>query len=48
MRQPQLEARGFRVLRVWNDDVLRYTDAVLEQIHETIEAFRKRGRRYGG
>ena len=27
-----LETRGFRVLRFWNDDVLRETDAVLDAI----------------
>lgn len=31
-RAERLAANGFRVLRFWNDDVLRGTDAVLEQI----------------
>jgi very-short-patch-repair endonuclease len=47
-RSAQLEAKGFRVLRVWNDEVLRDTEAVLEQISKTIEQCRKEGRRYGG
>ncbi len=32
LRTRFLEARGFRVLRFWNDDVLRETDAVLDTI----------------
>lgn len=31
-----LEAQGYRVLRFWNHDVLRNTEAVLERIAEAI------------
>ncbi|MEX0803671.1 MAG: endonuclease domain-containing protein [Candidatus Binatia bacterium] len=31
-----LEAQGFRVLRFWNHDVLRNTEAVLERIAEAV------------
>jgi very-short-patch-repair endonuclease len=31
-RSRGLERAGFRVIRFWNDDVLRQTDAVLDQI----------------
>jgi very-short-patch-repair endonuclease len=31
-RTLEIEARGYRVLRFWNDDVLLRTDAVLEEI----------------
>jgi very-short-patch-repair endonuclease len=31
-----LEANGYRVLRFWNNDVLRNVDGVLEQIQQTI------------
>ncbi|WP_350166252.1 endonuclease domain-containing protein [Algiphilus sp.] len=31
-RSAYLESRGFRVLRFWNDEVLRQTDNVLEAI----------------
>ncbi len=32
VRTRWLEAQGFTVLRFWNDDVLRDTDAVLQEI----------------
>ncbi len=31
-RTLEIEARGYRVLRFWNDDVLLRTEAVLEEI----------------
>jgi very-short-patch-repair endonuclease len=31
-RSAYLTSRGFRVLRFWNDQVLKETDAVLDQI----------------
>ncbi|HET6554259.1 MAG TPA: DUF559 domain-containing protein [Dyella sp.] len=31
-RTLEIQARGYRVLRFWNDDVLLRTDAVLEEI----------------
>jgi very-short-patch-repair endonuclease len=31
-----LEAQGYRVLRFWNHDVLKGTDAVLERIAEAL------------
>ena len=33
----QLAARGFRVLRLWNNDILINTSGVLERILEAIE-----------
>ncbi|MGE0876669.1 MAG: endonuclease domain-containing protein [Burkholderiales bacterium] len=33
-----LNARGYRVLRFWNNDVLKHTEAVLERIAEAIAA----------
>ena len=47
-RSEYLEARGFRLLRFWNDEVLRNTEDVLEQIFKTIEQCGKEGGRYGG
>ncbi|MES2883993.1 MAG: endonuclease domain-containing protein [Pseudomonadota bacterium] len=37
-RSRYLAAEGLRVLRFWNDEVLRDTDAVLEQIRLVIES----------
>ena len=37
MRDIDLAARGFRVLRFWNNDILTNTNEVLERILETIE-----------
>ena len=39
-RTDYLRARGIEVLRFWNDDVLRETEAVLEAIYRAIEARR--------
>jgi very-short-patch-repair endonuclease len=36
-RDRELEAQGFRVLRFWNDQVFRETEAVLEQIMRALE-----------
>jgi adenine-specific DNA-methyltransferase len=47
-RSVQLAAKGFRVLRFWNDEVLRDTEGVLEQIAKAIEQCRSEGRCYGG
>ena len=47
-RSEELEARGFCMLRFWDDDVLRDTDVVLERIHATIQGLREQGRHYGG
>jgi very-short-patch-repair endonuclease len=33
-----LEANGYRVLRYWNNDILRNIDGVLEDIHRAIGA----------
>lgn len=33
-----LNARGYRVLRFWNHDVLKHTEAVLERIAEAVAA----------
>ena len=35
-RAAALEARGYLVLRFWNDDVLRNTDGVVESIINTL------------
>ena len=35
-RQQWLEAKGYRVLRFWNSDVVRQCDAVVERILETV------------
>jgi very-short-patch-repair endonuclease len=35
-RSQFLEAQGYRVLRLWNHDVLRNTEAVLERIAEAL------------
>lgn len=32
-----LESQGYRVLRFWNNDVLRETDAVMTVIYETLK-----------
>jgi very-short-patch-repair endonuclease len=36
-RDEWLRAQGFRVLRFWNDDVLKHTDAVLGEILAALE-----------
>jgi len=36
-RDADLQERGFRILRFWNNDILRNTNGVLQQIFETIE-----------
>ena len=33
-----LESKGFRVIRFWNDDALKQTDAVLEEILRQLYA----------
>ena len=35
-RTARLEARGFRVLRFWNHEVLQSTEAVLASIHSAL------------
>ena len=35
-RSKELEGAGIRILRFWNDEVLRNTEAVLEAIYEAI------------
>ena len=37
-RTAKIEARGFRVIRFWNTDVLNNMDGVLMQITATLEA----------
>jgi lysyl-tRNA synthetase class 2 len=39
-RTEVLEAMGYLVLRFWNNDVLRNTDGVLEEILNTIKPAR--------
>jgi very-short-patch-repair endonuclease len=39
-RTKWLEGRGFRVLRFWNNEVLRNTDGVLEVILNAVHAAR--------
>ena len=41
-RTRDLESRGFRVLRFWNNDVLREPDSVLEAILLHLESGRSR------
>jgi len=36
-RDADLQGRGFRILRFWNNDILQHTSGVLEQIIETIK-----------
>ena len=36
LRTRYLEARGYRVLRFWNNDCLRETEAVLQAIHNAL------------
>ena len=38
MRTAWLESEGFRVMRFWNDQVLRETDAVQEAIFLAVQA----------
>lgn len=38
LRTLYLEKLGYRVLRFWNDEVLRDTDAVLDEIARAIQA----------
>ncbi len=33
-----LESKGFRIIRFWNDDALKQTDAVLEEILRQLHA----------
>ena len=40
VRTKWLEARGYRVLRFWNNDVLANTDGVIIAIHEALESCR--------
>ena len=47
-RSEQLAREGFRVLRIWNDEVLRDTEVVLGEISRAIEQCRGQGHRYGG
>jgi very-short-patch-repair endonuclease len=35
-RTEWLEARGYRVLRFWNDEVLQQTDGVLEMVQHAL------------
>lgn len=37
VRDAWLQSQGFRVLRFWNNDILRDTDAVLTAIHEAVK-----------
>jgi very-short-patch-repair endonuclease len=37
MRTKELEARGYLVLRFWNNDVLRNVDGVLQSIVDTLK-----------
>jgi very-short-patch-repair endonuclease len=37
VRDADLQKRGFRLLRFWNNDILQNADGVLQQIMETIE-----------
>jgi very-short-patch-repair endonuclease len=41
IRTLYLNGRGFRVLRFWNNDVLRSTDDVLHMISEAVEIVRQ-------
>ena len=36
-RTAELQARGYRVLRFWNNDILAEPDAVLEEIRRVLE-----------
>jgi very-short-patch-repair endonuclease len=47
-RSEVLEARGYRVLRFWNNEVMGATEAVLEQIANVLEEHRRGRPRYGG
>ena len=47
IRDRLLSERGFRVLRFWNTDVLRSTEAVLETISDAVESA-KQGPTTGG
>ena len=38
IRDRQIETRGFRVLRFWDNEVFRETEAVLEQIMRLLES----------
>jgi len=42
-RDAWLKAQGLRVLRFWNDDVLKNTDAVLEQIRLNLSPLPRAG-----
>jgi very-short-patch-repair endonuclease len=43
LRDAALAAAGWRVLRFWNDEVLRNTEGVLQRIAEAIAARRRGG-----
>ena len=43
-RDAFLKARGFRVLRFWNEDVLRRTETVLNTIFEALHRQEMEGR----
>ena len=36
-RTAELQARGYRIVRFWNNDILQNTDAVLERILRILE-----------
>src|SRR6266481_5983534 len=38
VRTKELEARGFRVLRFWNSEVLQETDGVIQEISRMLNA----------
>lgn len=42
-RTQEIEARGYRVIRVWNHDILQNTDGVLIRIAEEIALARNEG-----
>ena len=42
-RTAWLESQGFRVLRFWNDEVLKETDDVVEAIWIALESIRQHG-----
>jgi len=37
-RTAYLQSRGYRVIRFWNEDVMKNTDRVVEMILEELEA----------
>jgi very-short-patch-repair endonuclease len=38
VRDEWLRSQGFRILRFWNDDVLKHTDVVLSEIMASLES----------